>query len=87
MNTGEKVIWKENSKVKASVVKRNDGGLLFRYHPIYHSSHGDIATFSLFSEVGEIYKQYFNGFFKSHKLSEEPLVIADHPYVLDRLKP
>jgi len=82
-----KVIWKGNNKVDASVRERSDGGLLFCYCPLLHIAQPCLSTYSLYSEVGEKYKKYFNGFFEKHQLSEEPLVIADHPYVLDRLKP
>jgi len=81
-----KLLWKSDYNVEPRVYQRPDSGLVFTYRPIWHVAQNCICSYNLFSEVGERYKKYFNGFFESFTLDENPIIIYQYPFVMDQLK-
>lgn len=76
-----KTLWK-NDATNAKVLQDVKGGLRFQYETYIGR-----MRFSLFCEVGELYKQEFAGFFEKFQLAESPLDYGNvKPYFADKLK-
>lgn len=85
MNTKKKLIWCDSRyKAKPKVVRLPHGGLEFHYTACRHSG-SPRCVFTLWCEVGEIYKPYFASFFRKFKLSDAPVETKDRPYLFDQI--
>jgi len=80
-----RIIWQgANDRVNPTVLKTTEGGLIFRYDVPFH---GDgTCEFTLWCQVGEVYKKYFRDFWQHHKLSDKSLEVHGAPYIYDTLE-
>ena len=79
-----KTIWEDSGRVHPMVSQRPDKGLVFSYNPVFHG--GGRCSFTMWCEVGERYRDFFDDFFEGHTLASEPMRLSDHPYICDLLK-
>ena len=79
-----KVIW-TGDHPQTQVLQDAKGGLRFQYVPRYHTPEC-LCSFSLFSEVGQLYRKWFDGFFVDHRISDEPVTYDEPPYFADGLE-
>lgn len=79
-----KVIWQGKHPL-TQVLQDDQGGLRFQYVPLYHDL-DCFCSFTLWCEVGDLYRKWFDDFFVEHRLAEEPVTYDGPPYMADRLE-
>lgn len=76
-------IWEDSKlSVRAAVLRDELGGLRFRYNPVHHCN--GTCEYSLWCEVGEMYRKYFKEFHHMFRILDEPITYTDRPYVADQ---
>jgi hypothetical protein len=82
-----KTIWiGRDDRVDAHVKQRPDGGVVFRYRPVFHLANDAYCEFTLWCMVGERYRRHFAGFWDFYALADDPVKVPERPYLFDRVK-
>lgn len=79
------VIWSDlRAQAEPTVLQDSTGGLIFRYTPFMHVSRR-CCEYRLWAKVGDMYRGYFDEFFKTHQLSPDCVEYTGEPYFANKL--
>lgn len=78
------ILWENERSESKARVESHAYGVRFAYEPVHHVSGGE-CNFPLWCEVGEMYKDDFNGFWSTWKLGN-PRKNQMPPYICDTVE-